>query len=514
MDRTISTGMLFTDQYQLSMAQLYFKHGLHTRQVQFDYFFRNYPDYGSHQAGYCVSAGLGTLLEWMDGLRFTEADLDCLRSQTSPDGRQMFREDFLHWLKNDGHFGSVSIQAIPEGRIIHPGIPLAILRGDFAMLQILETPFLNTLNHQTLIATKASRMVEASKGQPILEFGLRRAQGLSGNNGVRGALIGGVSGTSNIGMAHTLGLQAKGTLAHSLIQAFIALGEGELGAFRAYADLYPDNCLLLIDTVNALESGLPNAIKVFEELKKKGYRPVGIRLDSGDLAYLSMKCARELDRAGFPETCIVLSNQLDEIMIWQILSQITEEAGHWGLDADKLIKRLVFGVGTALITSGGHSALDGVYKLAAIQEGDKWIPAIKISESPRKTLNPGAKKVWRLYGKCGRANVDLIGLETEQPAQEQTILLRHPLEAQIQRTLKKNLISDMEELLQPILVQGRQVYTTPPLEEINRVRKKDLDRLDTGVKRLVNPHIYHVSLTESLWELKKEMTRARTGKEN
>ncbi len=511
MNRTISEGILFTDQYQLSMAQLYFRHGLHTRQVQFDYFFRNYPDYGSHQAGYCVSAGLGTLLEWMKDLRFTEADLDCLRAQTSPDGHQMFQEDFLRWLQTDGHFGSVSIQAVPEGRVVHPGAPLAILRGNFAMLQILETPFLNTLNHQTLIATKAARMVEASKGQPILEFGLRRAQGLSGNNGVRGALIGGVSGTSNIGMAHALGLQAKGTLAHSLIQAFIAMGEGELGAFRAYADLYPDNCLLLIDTINTLESGLPNAITVFEELQAKGYRPVGIRLDSGDLAYLSMKCAHELNKAGFPETRIVLSNQLDEIMIWQILSQITEEAARWDLDADALIKRLVFGVGTALITSEGCPALDGVYKLAAIEKDGNWIPAIKISESPRKTLNPGAKKVWRLYEKHGLATVDLIGLETEKPMQQPTIRLRHPLETHMQRMLEQNFLSEAEELLQPILVEGKQVYSPPPLEEIHRIRKNDLARLDTGVKRLVNPHIYHVSLTEALWQLKKEMTRAKTG---
>ncbi len=357
-------------------------------------------------------------------------------------------------------------------------------------------------------------MAEASKGQPILEFGLRRAQGLGGNNGVRGALIGGANGSSNIGMSHSLGLQAKGTLAHSLIQSFIALGEGELGAFRAYADLYPDNCLLLIDTINTLESGLPNAIKVFEELQAKGYRPVGIRLDSGDLAYLSMKCARELNRAGFPETCIVLSNQLDEIMIWQILSQITEEASLWGLDADDLIKRLVFGVGTALITSKGCPALDGVYKLAAIQKENKWIPAIKISESPRKTLNPGAKKVWRLYGKRGRANVDLIGLETEDPTREETILLRHPLEAQMQRNLQKTLLSGSEELLQPVLIQGKQVYSPPPLEEIHRIRKKDLNRLDAGVKRLVNPHIYHVSLTQALWELKRKMTRTKASQKD
>ncbi len=505
MNRKISEGLLFTDQYQLSMAQLYFKHGIHTKQVQFDYFFRNYPDYGSHQAGFCISAGMGSFLDWTEGLRFTDQDLDCLRSQTSPTGKSIFQEDFLHWLKANGNFDSISIQAIPEGRVIHPGTPLAILRGDFAILQILETPFLNTLNHQTLIATKAARMIEASQGRPILEFGLRRAQGTAGNSGVRAAFIGGVSGSSNVGITHLLGKQAAGTLAHSLIQAFIALGEGELGAFEAYADLYPDNCLLLIDTVNALKSGLPNAIRVFEKLQKKGYKPIGIRLDSGDLAYLSMQCAKELNKAGFPDTCIVLSNQLDEIMIWQILSQISQEASQWGLDADELIKRLVFGVGTSLITSAGSSALDGVYKLTAIQKDNMWVPAIKISESPRKTINPGAKKVWRLYDKQNCANVDLVGLETENPLENQTITLRHPQEAQIKRLLPKTQITQAEELLTPVWIQGKAVQEKDTLETICHRRQKDIAQLNIGVKRLVNPHIYHVSLTQDLWQLKKDM---------
>ena len=320
----------------------------------------------------------------MSEARFNDADIEYLRSQQTGGGKPLFADDFLAWLRQYGNFEGLSMLAIPEGRVVHPQLPMTIVQGPLAMAQILETPLLNMLNYQTLIATKAARIVESGRGRPVLEFGLRRAQGDGANAGARAALIGGASFTSNVALSREVGLPAKGTHAHSMVQLYNALGMGELEAFRSYAEIYPDDCLFLVDTVNTLESGVPNAIKVFEEITRKGHRPVGIRLDSGDLAYLSIQAAKLLNQAGFSETSIVLSGDLDELVIWQILTQISEEAPRYSVDADQLINRLVFGVGTRLITSWGDPALGGVFKLVAVRDGDRWASAIKLSETPAK----------------------------------------------------------------------------------------------------------------------------------
>jgi nicotinate phosphoribosyltransferase len=292
---------------------------------------------------------------------------------------------------------------------------------------------------------------------------------------------------------------------------FMALGEGELDAFRAYAEVNPDNCLLLVDTVDTLRSGVPNAITVFQELRRKGHEPLGIRLDSGDLAYLAIQSARMLDQAGFPDTTIVLSNELDELTIWQIVTQIAEEAPRYGVDADQLIGRLTYGVGTRLITSRGQSALDGVYKLVAVADEGSWTPAIKISETAAKTLNPGDKQVWRLYDQRGNATADLLSLDDEDPRTMDEILLHHPSDHAKYRTLRGEEISEVEPLLVNIAREGRLLVEHPPVEAMRQNRLADVARLDPGVRRLVTPHVYHVSLTGRLWDLKQDLIRqART----
>ncbi|HUV90700.1 MAG TPA: nicotinate phosphoribosyltransferase, partial [Anaerolineae bacterium] len=263
-DRLTAEGILFTDQYQLTMAQLYYRMGLHEKRAQFDHFFRTYPDYGAHQAGYCINAGLAWLLDWMQEAHFRDEDLAYLRGQTSRTGGRLFHDDFLAWLRQHGTFDGITLQAIPEGRVVHPTVPLTSVQGPLVMAQILETPLLNHLNYPTLIATKAARIHESGRGRLLLEFGLRRAQEKGANAGARAALIGGADFTSNVGISHVLGYPPKGTHAHSMVQVFMALGEGELAAFRAYAGVYPDECLLLVDTIDTLESGVPNAIRVFE----------------------------------------------------------------------------------------------------------------------------------------------------------------------------------------------------------------------------------------------------------
>ena len=266
--------------------------------------------------------------------------------------------------------------------------------------------------------------------------------------------------------------------------------------------------MLLVDTIDTLESGIPNAIKVFEELRRKGHKPIGIRLDSGDLAHLSVQAAKILDEAGFPDTMIVLSNQLDELVIWQIIAQIEEEAPRYGIDPDHLIGRLVYGVGTRLITSQGASALDGVYKLVAVRSGDQWTPAIKISETPEKTINPGDKLVWRVYDHRGKATADLLGLDDEDPCKMARILLHHPTEYTTYRTLAQEEISEIEPLLVDVLKEGKLVCDLPSIGEMRGRRRADVEQLDPGVKRLVNPHIYHVSLTQRLWDLKQELVKS------
>lgn len=503
--KALAEGILFTDMYQLTMAQLYFRMGLHEKQVQFDHYFRNYPDYGTHKAGYCVNAGLEWLLDWMADAYFRDADIDFLRLQKSRTGAPLFSEDFLNWLKKYGNFSGLSLLAIPEGRVVHPNTPLTIAQGPLAMAQILETALLNQLNYQTLIATKAARIREIGQGQILMEFGLRRAHEKGGNAGARAAMIGGADFTSNVGVSAVMGTPPKGTHAHSMVQLFISLGMSELDAFKAYAEIYPTDCLLLVDTINTLESGIPNAIRVFEELRKKGYQPVGIRLDSGDLAYLSIQAAQMLDRAGFEQASIVLSNNLDELIIWQIITQIRQEAPRYGVDPEKLINRLVYGVGTRLITSWGEPALGGVYKLVAVHHNNQWQPAIKISESPSKTPNPGNKRVYRIYDRRGNATADVLALHDEDLSAMNEITLHHPTDHTKYRALHRDEISKIEPLQLEILKDGKVVVDLPDLDQMRRNRQWDVEHLDPGVRRIMYPHIYHVSLTPKLWNLKQKL---------
>ncbi len=511
-DRATAEGILFTDQYQLTMAQLYFRMGIHETPAQFDHFFRSYPNYGNHQAGFAISAGLGTLIDWMHEAHFREDDIRYLRAQKTRTGSRLFADDFLDWLKRNGGFDAITLHAMPEGRVVHPHAPLNVIEGPMANAQLLETALLNMLNFQTLIATKAARIRESAQGRTILEFGVRRAQDKGANAGTRAVLIGGADFTSNAGMSNVLGFAPKGTHAHSMVQAFIAMGESELDAFRHYADVYPDECLLLVDTINTIESGVPNAIKVFDELRAKGHQPVGVRLDSGDLAYLSVQVAKMLDDAGYPDTSIVLSNQLDELVIWQITAQIRDEAQRDGVDADSVIKRLVYGVGTNLITSQGDPALDGVYKLVSIKNNDAWTPAIKISETPVKTLNPGNKRVWRIYDKRGNATADLLCLDGEDPRTAEWLTLRHPSDHAKFRSMRRSDISQIEPLLVEVLRGGRLVMEMPTIDDMRVTRQRDVERLDSGVRRLINPHTYHVSLSQQLWDLKQQLIQEAINK--
>jgi nicotinate phosphoribosyltransferase len=500
-------GLLGTDQYQLAMAQVYWKEGLADRPAQFDYFFRRYPDYGTHQAGYCIAAGLGWLLEWMETVRFERADLELLASQETRTGNRRFDPAFLDWLGEHGGLDAVTVEAVPEGRVVHANAPIAVVRGPLAMTQILETPFLNRMNYPTLIATKAARVDDAARGNTVLEFGMRRGPHSGTHAGGRAALIGGADFTSNVAVSHALGLDPKGTHGHSMVQAFMALGEDEAEAFRRFARLYPDECVLLVDTIDVIESGVPNAIEVFGELRDSGHEPVGIRIDSGDLAYMTIQSAVLLNDAGFDQVAIVLSSDLDELVIWQILSQLESEAPRYGLDPTALVGRVTFGVGTRLITSHGDSALGGVYKLVAIEDESRdWRPAIKISESIEKMPVPGDKTVTRIYDRRGLATADIIAIRDEDPLASDPIELFHP-HREVRRNIEKGSVSDSEDLLETVFSDGRRHDGEPGLEELRLRRRSDLDRLDPGVRRLVNPHIYHVSLTGAMKDLQMSLVR-------
>lgn len=504
-DRRIAEGILFTDQYQLTMAQLYFRMGLHDKNSQFDHFFRKYPDYGLHKAGYCINAGLEWLLNWMEEARFGDNELAYLKDQRNTNGQRLFGDDFLGWLKKSFTFEALQIRAIPEGRVVHPNVPLTVVQGPLAVAQILETSLLNHLNYQTLIATKAARIFESGRGQLLLEFGLRRGHYKGANAGTRAALIGGADFTSNVGISHLMGLEPRGTHAHSMVQTFLALGKSEEDSFQAYADVYPDACLLLVDTIDTLGSGVPNAIRVFERLKKNGHKPIGIRLDSGDLAYLSIQAAKMLDAAGFDDCAIVLSNNLDELVILQIITQILEEASRYEVNADKLLKRLVYGVGTKLVTSEGESSLGGVFKLVGLEDKGRWVPAMKISENPEKTPNPGLKNVWRVYDKEENATADLLCLEEETPQNARRLTLHHPSGFTKKRALSDNEISRLEPMLKPVYDKGKRLEKALPLAEIRERRKQDVECLHPGIRRLMNPHIYHVSLSRKLWNMKQRL---------
>jgi nicotinate phosphoribosyltransferase len=442
----------------------------------------------------------------MESTAFTPAGIDVLRAQSDHRGRPRFRFEFLEWLEANGDFGGLKLEAVPEGRVVHPHSPMVVVRGPLAAAQILETALLNHLNYPTLIATKSSRVREAGRGRPVMEFGLRRAPSWGANAGTRAALIGGCDFTSHVAVSTAMGLDPKGTHAHSMVQVFMALGGGELEAFRAYARIYPDECTLLVDTIDTLGSGVPNAITVFEELRAAGHEPSGIRLDSGDLAYLSIQAAQMLDAAGFQDVGIVLSSNLDELAIWQILSQIDVEAPRYGVDPAALVARLTYGVGTRLITSHGAASLDGVYKLVSVDDdAGVDVPAIKVSDTRAKMPTPGSKSLWRVYDQRGNATADVMGLAGEHLDPADARVLHHPFRRDVSRVMAPGAISGVEQLLEPVFDRGSRTRPAPTLETIRKRRDADLERLDPGVRRLVNPHIYHVSLTDRLAALRERM---------
>lgn len=504
-------GPLFTDMYEMVMAQVYFADGIAERRAQFDHFFRSTPDYGTHQAGFCVSAGLGPFLDWLDGLTVSAAHVEALAAMTSPTGSPVFGDDFLDWLAEPDRFDGIEVHAVAEGRVVHPHVPIITVTGPLAVCQLLETSLLNHMNYPTLIATKAARVVRSARGGRVLEFGMRRGPSTGVNEGIRAALIGGCVSTSNVEAAIALGRQPIGTHAHSLVQAYMALGRGELGAFRAMAAVAPDECILLVDTVDTLDSGVPNAITVFDELRADGHEPAGVRLDSGDLAYLAVQTAKMLDEAGYPDASIVLSSDLDELNIWQILTQIGDDAERIGVDPGPIRERLVYGVGTRLITSHGSGALNGVYKLVGIEDGDgEWTPAIKISEDPGKVPLPGRKNVWRLYDRRGSAIVDLIGLIDENPLPDDVNVIHHPTRPGVSQTIRRADVSHVEALHETVYGDeadgdGAGSPGREPIAELAERCTVDIDRLDVGVRRLVNPHRYHVSLTDALHRLRHDL---------
>ncbi|MFP5321493.1 MAG: nicotinate phosphoribosyltransferase [Acidimicrobiia bacterium] len=496
---------LFTDLYQLVMGQVYVAEGMADRPAQFDLTFRTNPDYGSHQAGFCVFAGLEPLLDWMADARITDDDLAVLAAQRGPDGAPRFDDAYLRWLGEHGHFRDLEVSAVAEGRVVHPHVPLVTVTGPMAAAQLLETALLNLCGYPTLIATKAARIVQSARGGDVLEFGMRRGPGAGVDEAARAALIGGCSATSNVQASAALGTDPKGTHAHSMVQAFVAAGVGEVDAFRAFARQFPDECTLLVDTVDTLRSGVPNAIRVFEELRAAGHTPRGIRLDSGDLAHLAVRAAEMLDDAGFPDVRIVLSGDLDELTIWQVQTQVADEAARAGLDPAAVQRRLVYGVGTKLITSEGQPALGAVYKLTAVGGQGGWRPAVKLSETPAKIPIVGPKSAWRLYDRRGLATADVLALPDEQPfAGTDRLVLHHPSVPGVRRELTADEVSEVEPLHDVVLAGGRRRHPGASLDELRARRAHDIERLDTGVQRLVNPHRYHVSLTDGLHRLQTE----------
>ena len=393
---------------------------------------------------------------------------------------------------------------------MHANEPIVVVEGPLVLAHIIETSLLNHLNYQTLIATKASRVAEQARGGTVLEFGMRRGPGTGTNAGTRAALIGGANASSNVGTSSLLGIDPQGTHAHSMVQLYMAIGEGELEAFRAYADLYPDECVLLVDTIDTLRSGIPNAITVFEELRDAGHSPVGIRLDSGDLAHLAVRAARMLNDAGFDDVAIVLSSDLDEMAMWQIREQIRDEDGAYGLDHASVTGRLMYGVGTRLISSHGYPALGGVYKLVGIDNHGEWTPAIKFSETPEKMPIPGDKQLWRVYDSRGLATADVVsgGDETIEPGD--SLELFHPHRSGVSRSLGSGETVQVESLLETVHRDGERTDGSPDLQTLRSRRIEDLGRLDVGVKRLINPHLYHVSVTQQVKATHNELiSRAR-----
>ena len=468
---------MLTDLYQFTMMYGYYKEGKHNDTAVFDAFFRVPP----HGGGYAVAAGLEQLIDYINGLKFESEDLEYLRNL------KLFDEDFLEFLRGFRFTGD--IYAMPEGTVVFPKEPLVRVKAPVYQAQLIETALLNIVNHQTLIATKASRVVRAARGDSVLEFGLRRAQGPdAGIYGARAAIIGGCDSTSNVLMGEMYNQPAKGTHAHSWVMSF----DSELEAFRAYARIFPDTCMLLVDTYDTLKSGVPNAITVFKELREKGFEPVGIRLDSGDLAYLSKQARKMLDAAGFENAKIFASSDLDEYTIADLKSQ--------GAKID------VWGVGTNMITGGDTSSLGGVYKLSAIECGGKLVPRMKMSDNINKVTNPGVKKVLRLYSRSGYALADLIALEEEKIDDKKPLTIFDPVE-----TWKQTTLTDFyaKELLVPVFKDGKQVYFSPSLPEICEYAKKEMGTFWEEYKRLIRPHKYKVDLTDKLFDLKKSIMNSK-----
>ncbi len=466
---------LLTDLYQITMGYGFYQHGKHEEEVVFDLFFRR-----NKMITYSIAAGLEQAMDYLLNWNVTDDDIEYLRSLN------LFSEDFLEYFKNIKFTGDV--YAVEEGQVVFPGEPILTIKAPLIQAQFAETALLNIINHQTLIATKSSKICRAAGNSgAVMEFGLRRAQAPdAGIYGARAAIIGGCSSTSNVITGKAFGVPVAGTMAHSWIMDF----ENEYEAFKAYAESYPENCLLLVDTYDTLRSGVPNAIRVFKELREKGYKPKGIRLDSGDFAYLSKKARKMLDEAGFEDALICVSGDLDERLISSLMQQGA--------------KINLWGVGTKLITSEDLPALGGVYKLAAVINKDGSVtPKIKLSDNSEKTTNPSFKNVYRLYDKdSGMAIADLITLRGETVNENEPLTIFHPIE-----TWKKHTVENFhaEELLKPIVSQGKLVYEFPKLLDVKAFSLAQKEKFWEEYLRLDMPQTYKVDLSTKLHTLKTEM---------
>ena len=467
---------LLTDLYQLTMMNGYLKENRKEETAVFDVFFRQ-----NGMITYSIACGLEQTVDYILNLRFGEGEINYLKSLG------IFDDDFLTYLKEFKFTGDV--YAVPEGTVVFPGEPILTVKAPVMQAQLVETAILNNINFQTLIATKAAKIRYAAKNDVVMEFGLRRAQAPdAGIYGARAAVIGGCNSTSNVLAGKMFDIPVAGTHAHSWVMNF----KDEYTAFKAYAEVYPDNALLLVDTYDTLKQGVPNAIKVFNELKQKGYSPKGIRLDSGDLAYLSKKARKMLDEAGFSDTIICASGDLDEYSINSLKNQ-GAAINSWG-------------VGTKLITSADMPALGGVYKLSAIMvEGDKSLtPKIKISENVEKITNPGFKNIYRVYDKSsGKAEADFIYLRDETPYDTlKPLVLTHPTERWKKITFENY---ELRPLQVDVIKDGKLVYNLPKLKDIKAYAEKELESFWDEYKRLDKPHVYKVDLSDKLYELKTAM---------
>jgi len=468
---------LLTDLYQLTMVGGYVLDGKQEQWANFDYFFRRIPDDG----GYCVLAGLADLIDYIRKLRFSTEDLSYLA------GLKIFDREVLKYFENFKFTGD--LWALPEGTVVFPHEPLIRVTAPLPEAQLIESTLLNIMNFQTLIATKAARLLWVANGNPVIDFGLRRAHGPDGAlMASRAAYIGGVEGTSNVLAGRYYGIPVRGTHAHSWVESF----PQELDAFRAYAKVYPDACLLLVDTYDTLSSGVPHAIQVAKELREQGHKLWGIRLDSGDLAYLSKEARRMLDEAGFPDAAIVASSDLDE---W-----IVESLKRQGACVD------IWGVGTRLVTSFSCPALGGVYKLTALDDGKgRMAPKIKRSDNPEKITNPGLKKLVRMYDQKGRMRGDVLFLDEEPVEKIGSFRAHHPMFPHVFKTYPRRF--EKKALLMPVFQRGTLVYETPSIHSIRDHTLQSLNGLDPAYKRFRNPHTYHVSLSTTLFKTKQRLLR-------